>query len=141
MPVKSDVPQGSVLGLVLFNIFIKSIDSKIECILTKFTVDIKLSGIVNTLEGRDILHRDLDKLEKYTHVNLTRVNKAKYKVLCLGRGNPLYQYSLGNEGLESSPAKKDLGMLVHETTKQQRALTAQKANRILGCIKNRVASR
>jgi len=117
-------------------------DSGVECTLRQFADNTKLCGAVNTLEGRDVVQRDLGRLERWARANCMKFNKARCKVLHMGCGNPKHRYRLGGEWIGSSP-EEDVGALVAEKLSMswQCGLEAQKANCILGCIKSSVASR
>lgn len=64
---------GSILESVLLRILINETDGGIECTLSEVADYTKLSGAI---EGRDANQSDLDKLEKWTHVNLMKFNKS-----------------------------------------------------------------
>ena len=67
-------------------------DSGTECTLSKIADDTKLCGVVDMLEGRDAIQRDLDGLERWDFVNFMNFNKAKCKVLHMSQGNPKHKY-------------------------------------------------
>ncbi|PKU32538.1 rna-directed dna polymerase from mobile element jockey-like [Limosa lapponica baueri] len=103
--------EGPVLGLVLFNIFVGDLDSGIECTLSKFANNTELCGAVDTLEGRDAIQRNLDRLKRWAYENLRKFNEVKCNVLHMGPGNPKHKYRLGREWIGSSPEEKDLGLM------------------------------
>jgi len=84
------------------------------------------------LEGRDAIQRDLDRLERWACANLLKFNKAKCKVLHMGRGNPKHKYRLHREWTKSTPEEKHLRVLIDEklSMTQQGGLAAQKANHL-----------
>ncbi|GAB0185824.1 hypothetical protein GRJ2_001047700 [Grus japonensis] len=140
----SEVPQGLILGPTLFNIFISDLDDGIKCTLMKFADDTKLSGEVDTSEGRATLQEDLDRqTEEWANKNLMKFNKDKCKVLHLGKHNPGVKHRLGSTWLESSSVERDLEVLVDNklNMSEQCAAAAKKANRMLGCINKGITSR
>ena len=144
VPSVLNTSSWSVLGPVLFNIFINDIDDGIDCTLSRFADDTKLSGVFDTKDGRNAIQRDLDSLEKWAHVNHMRFNKSKCKVCTYVWAIPDRSTDCEKNSLRAAlQRRKDLRVLMDEKldVNQLYALAAQKANCILGCIKRGVASR
>ncbi|KAF4804658.1 hypothetical protein TURU_005573 [Turdus rufiventris] len=83
--------------------------TEIECTLSKFEDDAKLSGAADMPEGWNAIQRDLDKLEVWSYGNLKMFNKAKCKVL-----NPGHSKGPGTSTDPEQPCPEGLGGAVHE---------------------------
>ncbi|CAM5109435.1 unnamed protein product [Eretmochelys imbricata] len=141
--VTSGVPQGSVLGSILFNLFITDLGTKSETVLIKFVDDTKLGGIANLERDRDIIQEDLDDLVNWSNSNRMKFNSEKCKVMHLGINNKNFSYKLGTHQLEVTEEEKDLGVLVDHrmTMSRQCDMAMKKANAVLGCIRRGISSR
>ncbi|TRZ09452.1 hypothetical protein HGM15179_017654 [Zosterops borbonicus] len=104
--------KGTILGPVLFNIIINALDTGYKWILSKFTDDTELGESVDSLEGREALQRDIDKLEDRAITSCMKFNKGKCQILHLGQDNSGYTDRLGNKRLESSAMERHLEVLV-----------------------------
>ena len=87
--------------------------------------------------GGDAIQKKLERLERWSCINLLKFNKEEYKALHLGQGKSNCHYRLGGEWIESTCVRKDLGVVVFDDLDMiwKGALAAQKANHTLGCMK------
>ena len=134
--VKSGVPQGSLLGPVLFKIHINDIDRIIELItlLLKFADDTKLAQLIRGEDDRKRLQEALDALMEWAARWGMAFNTAKCKIMHIGRSNPRYQYQMGSHSLAETDLERDIGVLVKNNLKpsDQCSKVAKTANAVLG---------
>jgi Reverse transcriptase (RNA-dependent DNA polymerase)/Endonuclease-reverse transcriptase len=136
--VLSGVPQGSVLGPLLFLIFINDIDAAAETveILLKFADDTKVGQTIRTEQDRAAMQAALDRLCKWTEDWGMSFNVAKCKVIHFGRNNPEFEYQMLGQRLEKVDKERDIGVMVHKSLKPaaQCAKAAGTARAVLGQI-------
>ena len=139
--VVSGVPQGSVLGPVLFTVFINDIDDGILSDLSKFADDTKLVGSAESKEESEVIQGDLNKLHEWSVKWQMNFNAEKCKVLHLGSKNKKIQYKIGGKAIGAVNEEKDLGVIVTDNFKVGKQCTkaANKGNQKLGMIKRTFA--
>lgn len=140
--VTSGVPQGSVLGPILFVIYINDLLDLLKSPSLSYADDLKILGIFGKEEmGSCELQVNITDLYKWTKKWSTELNLSKCKTMYIGKNRKKMGYSVsGPEGefiLEETSEEKDLGVYITNDLKWNRQCSnaATKANRILGQIK------
>ena len=134
--VLSGVPQGSVLGPLLFLIFINDLDQEAAMadILVKFADDTKVAQQITCEQDKDDLQAALDGLVGWADKWGMAFNVAKCKVMHIGHGNPRHNYAMQNTDLATTEEERDLGVITSSKLKPsaQCAKAARTAQAVLG---------
>ena len=140
IPLARVVPQGSVLGPILFLIYINDLDDSITSNVLKFADDTKLFRKVNTDGDKQHLQNDLDRLVKWSEKWQMLFNFGKCKCLHTGHGNLNVNYKMGGTVLGTTVKEKDLGVTISADMKvsEHCGIAASKGNRILGLIRRNI---
>ena len=141
--VISGVPQGSVLGPLLFLIFINDLDEHVLSKLCKFADDTKIARVVGSEEEANKLRDDLKHLCDWANDWQMLFNVDKCVVMHLGYGNKNYRYEMAGHKLKQTDDERDLGVLISSNgkTSKQCLAAAKKANSVLGMIRRTIKSR
>jgi hypothetical protein len=120
--VTSGVPQGTVLGPVLFTLFIDDLESeteklKLEVYIVKFADDTKGQKEIRGDEDRRKLQDALDSLWAWSEKWTMQFNLDKCKVMHVGRNNPEYEYEMNGKKLSVTNEEKDVGVWVTKNLK------------------------
>jgi len=142
-PVTSGVPQGSVLGPLLFTLYINDIANIIHTNLSFFADDSKVYTVIRSLEDSYQLQVDLDNIQNWCQIWLLKLNLLKCKVMRVGNSLTTSGYTLNNTGtgqqvlLTEVDYEKDLGVWISNDLKPSLhcCKAAASAMRVLSMIK------
>ena len=140
--VVSGIPQGSVLGPILFLVFIDDLPDSIESLVKIFADDTKVFTSINSEDDCAKLQADLESLSQWSDKWQLRFNVGKCGVMHYGQDHDQFHtYTMHEEGVERQlgilQEEKDLGVIFDPSLKFSKHINtvANKANRILGVIK------
>jgi len=136
--VLSGVPQGSVLGPLLFLIFINDLDDETTLLklVKKFADDTKLAHPITGQEDKQAVQNTLDRLVAWASKWGMCFNVDKCKIMHVGRNNPNHTYSMNGQNLGETNSERDVGVTTTPTLKPsaQCAKAAQTAAGVLSQI-------
>ena len=139
LPVLSGVPQGSILGPILFILYINDLPSIVDNTLVLFADDSKCSKAITSPEDCTSLQEDLNNVHSWSQDWKLRFNFSKCEVLSVTRNkNPVtYNYSLGTDNLAQVLSQKDLGVTITNNLKWDTHInnTISKCYRMLGFLR------
>ena len=141
--VTSGIPQGSVLGPILFVIYINDMPDCVAATAYLFADDTKLYKEIKSPEDSNSLQRDLDSLQEWSNTWLLKFHPNKCKVMTvsnkknINRAYHLYDSTGKEVDLEKSEGEKDIGVFVDDQLTFSRHIQQQanKANSIMGLIR------
>ena len=139
------VPQGTILGPILFLIYINDFLNGISSPTKLFADDTKVyRGLIDLEKDKQILQSDLDRMTKWTNTWQLNFNSDKCEVMRITHQKDfsLPDYNLSGKKLKVVNEFKDLGVIMTSNLSwsNQVASSVKKANRILGLIKRMVGS-
>ena len=113
--VLSGVPQGSVLGPLLFLILMLDIDNDVDAATSSYADDTRVWNCINQQLCDSDLQQQLDKVYHWAALNNMEFNSKKFELLCLSDTSrvPSYLTPAGNP-ISKNPVVKDLGVLFQE---------------------------
>lgn len=111
--ITSGVPQGSVLGPILFNIFINDIVDIFKSTALLYADDLKIFSNVVSLEDCYKIQKDLMSLENWCNDNRLLLNIEKCKIVSFSRNKSkiIFEYKIQNRLLQRTHSVKDLGVI------------------------------
>ena len=136
--VTSGVPQGSVLGPLLFILYVNDLPAALQCPIKLFADDAKIYQSASRVPSDgQVLQTDLDVAVAWSTKWLLPFNKAKCSTLHFGRANARTDFSMQGTILKSVTVERDLGILVDSDLKfrEQAASAVSKASQILAVIR------